>query len=316
MPNRFLYYKRKNDASFGGGILICILWVGLLHLTVIITKTLHSCGGSIICFQVCNFSVYKIPIWMSISAVGAGIIFASIRIIAHLYKTQKFLNQLSIVNSLPLGLTVNFPTNLIYVFQNDAICWAFSAGVFLPRIYLSTGLIQLMTREEIQAVLRHEVYHCRRFDTLRNLVINFLNDSMFFLPVCRNLKRNFQISSEKAADQFAIFCGSSPLELSKALIKLSRVRNQVQKFIFVSISQGDLIDRIETVINSDTERESNNGTERESKFTFSLALSFAFAISISAGVLFTEEWPILNGKECEKICNLNYQPCNEKGNDH
>ena len=38
---------------------------------------------------------------MSIAAVVAGIIFASIRIIAHLYKAQKFLNQLSIVDSLP-----------------------------------------------------------------------------------------------------------------------------------------------------------------------------------------------------------------------
>ena len=161
-----------------------------------------------------------------------------------------------------------------------------------------------MTVEEIQAVLRHEVYHCRRFDTLWNLIIDFLSDSMFFSPVFRNLKRNFQISSEKAADRFAILCGSSPLELSKALIKLFRVRTQVQKSIFVAINQGDLIDRIETLI-------SNNETEKESKFTFSLA------ILIFAGTPFGEEWPIPNEKECEmQVCSLNYQPCYEKGNDH
>ena len=84
-----------------GGVLICILFAGLLQLTVLTTKALHSCGDSIICFQVCNFSAYKIPIWMSIAVVVAGIIFASIRIIAHLYKAQKFLNQLSIIDSLP-----------------------------------------------------------------------------------------------------------------------------------------------------------------------------------------------------------------------
>lgn len=89
-----------------------------------------------------------------------------------------------------------------------------------------------MTVEEIQAVLRHEVYHCRRFDTLWNLIIDFLSDSMFFSPVFRNLKRNFQISSEKAADRFAILCGSSPLELSKALIKLFRGKNPSPKFTF------------------------------------------------------------------------------------
>ena len=310
MRNSVIHHKRKSDANFFGGVLICILFAGLLQLTVVTTKALHSCGDSIICFQVCNFSAYKIPIWMSIAAVVAGIIFASIRIIAHLYKAQKFLNQLSIMDSLPICFSINFPTNRIHVFQNDTICWAFSAGVFLPKIYLSTGLIQLMTVEEIQAVLRHEVYHCRQFDTLRNLIINFLSDSMFFLPVFRNLKRNFQISSEKAADRFAILCGSSPLELSKALIKLFRVRNQVQKTIFVAINQGDLTDRIETLI-------SNNETEKESKFTFSLAFSFALAISIFAGNPFGEEWPIPNEKECEmQVCNLNYQPCYEKGNDH
>ena len=306
----FIHHKRKSDASFWGVIFIFILFAGLLQLTIVTTKTLHSCGDSIICFQVCNFSAYKIPIWMSIAAMVVGIIFATIRVIAHLYKTQKFLSQLSIVNSLPLGLSVNFSTNRIHVFRNDTICWAFSARVFLPRIYLSTGLIQLMTTEEIQAVLRHEVYHCRQFDTLKNLIINFLSDSMFFLPVFRNLKRNFQVSSEKAADRFAILCGSSSLELSKALIKLFRIRNQVQKSISVAINQGDLTDRIETLI-------SNNETEKESKFTFSLAFSFALAISIFAGNPFGEEWPIPNEKECEmQVCNLNYQPCYEKGNDH
>ena len=304
-----VHHRKKNNAGFLC-VLNFILLFGLLLLTVVTTKTLHSCGGSIVCFQVCNFSAYKIPIWMSIAVVVAGIIFASIRIIAHLYKAQKFLNQLSIIDSPPICFSINFPTNRIHVFQNDIICWAFSAGVFLPQIYLSTGLIQLMTMEEIQAVLRHEVYHCRQFDTLRNLIINFLSDSMFFLPVFRNLKRNFQVSSEKAADRFAILCGSSPLELSKALIKLFRVRTQVQKSIFVAINQGDLTDRIETLI-------SNNETEKESKFTFSLAFSFALAISIFAGIPFGEEWPIPNEKECEmQVCNLNYQPCYEKGNDH
>jgi hypothetical protein len=80
--------------------------------------------------------------------------------------------------------------------------------------------------------------------------------------------------------------------------------------MFVSVNQGDLIDRIESLINS-------NETEKESKFTFSLALSFAFAISISAGVLFSEERPILNEKECEtEFCNFNYRSCYQKGNSH
>ena len=304
-----VHHRKKNNAGFLC-VLNFILLFGLLLLTVVTTKTLHSCGGSIVCFQVCNFSVYKIPIWMGLLVVASGIIFSSIRVLVNLCKLQKFLKQLSILDSPPACFSASFPINRILVFQNEVVCWAFSAGLFRPKIYLSTGLIQLMTVEEIQAVLRHEVYHCRQFDTLRNLIINFLSDSMFFLPVFRNLKRNFQVSSEKAADRFAILCGSSPLEFSKALIKLFRVRNQVQKTILVAINQGDLTDRIETLI-------SNNDTEKESKFTFSLAFSFSLAISIFAGTPFGEEWPISNEKECEmQVCNLNYQPCYEKGNDH
>ena len=228
-----VHHIKKNNAGLLC-VLIFILFCGLLLLTVATTKTLHSCGGSIVCFQVCNFSVYKIPIWMSLLIVASGIIFASIRVLVDLFKTQRFLKQLSILGSLPVCFSASFPTNRILVFQNDVVCWAFSAGVFRPKIYLSTGLIQLMTVKEIQAILKHEEYHCRQFDPLRNLIINFLSDSMFFFPVFRRLQRSFQVSSEKAADQFAICCGSSPLELSEALIKLFRARNQVQKFIFVS----------------------------------------------------------------------------------
>ena len=313
-----VHHRKKNNAGFLC-VLNFILLFGLLLLTVVTTKTLHSCGGSIVCFQVCNFSAYKIPIWMGLLVVVSGIIFSSIRVLVDLCKLQKFLKQLSILDSPPACFSASFPINRILVFQNEVVCWAFSAGLFRPKIYLSTGLIQLMTVEEIQAILKHEEYHCRQFDPLRNLIINFLSDSMFFLPACRRLQRNFQISSEKAADQFAICYGSSPLELSKALIKLFRARNQVQKFIFVSFSQGNLVDRIETLINNDTEIKSNtnNSTDTESKFTFSLALSFVFAVSISAGTLFWQEELSLSEKECEiRFCNLSYQPCHSKGDHH
>ena len=313
-----VHHIKKNNAGLLC-VLIFILFCGLLLLTVATTKTLHSCGGSIVCFQVCNFSVYKIPIWMSLLIVASGIIFASIRVLVDLFKTQRFLKQLSILGSLPVCFSASFPTNRILVFQNDFVCWAFSAGVFRPKIYLSTGLIQLMTVKEIQAILKHEEYHCRQFDPLRNLIINFLSDSMFFFPVFRRLQRSFQVSSEKAADQFAICCGSSPLELSEALIKLFRARNQVQKFIFVSFSQCNLVDRIQTLINNDTEIKSNtnNSTDTKSKFTFSLALSFVFAVSISVGILFWQEDLSLSEKECEiRFCNLNYQLCHSKRDHH
>jgi hypothetical protein len=81
---------------------------------------------------------------------------------------------------------------------------AFCAGLRRPRIFLSTGALRLLSREELSAVLAHEGYHAKRRDPARLLVLRVLRDALFFLPVLRDTERRYAALAEVAADEAAV----------------------------------------------------------------------------------------------------------------
>ncbi len=81
---------------------------------------------------------------------------------------------------------------------------AFCAGLLRPRIYLSSGASELLSRAELRAVLAHEAHHARRRDPLRMLALAVLADALFFLPALRSLSRRYAELAELAADEAAL----------------------------------------------------------------------------------------------------------------
>lgn len=81
---------------------------------------------------------------------------------------------------------------------------AFCSGVLRPRIHVTTGLLQVLSGPELEAVLRHEGHHCQhRHPLLRALLIG-TRDVMFFLPVVGWLAERILDDAELAADRAAI----------------------------------------------------------------------------------------------------------------
>ena len=57
---------------------------------------------------------------------------------------------------------------LVYVnVVNDSSPEAFCAGFLRPRVYVSRGAVELLTPDELRAVLQHEHHHWRMRDPLR-----------------------------------------------------------------------------------------------------------------------------------------------------
>lgn len=97
---------------------------------------------------------------------------------------------------------------------------AFCLGFWRPRIWLTAGLVDLLTDEELIAVLTHEVAHCRQRDPLRLLLSRALTSAFFFLPLVSDLAKLAELQQEVAADQAAIIHLSNDLPLLCALQKL------------------------------------------------------------------------------------------------
>jgi len=90
----------------------------------------------------------------------------------------------------------------------DARPQAFCAGLVRPRIYLSTGALNVLDHRELDAVLAHEAHHAARRDPLRLLLARVLRDALFFLPIMRHVADRYGALAEMAADEAAVrHCG-------------------------------------------------------------------------------------------------------------
>jgi hypothetical protein len=108
----------------------------------------------------------------------------------------------------------------VFVVQS-AEPFAFCYGFFQPRICLSSGLVELLSPHQLEAVLLHEDHHRRKYHPLRILFIEALSNMLFFLPVVREWGEISKVRLELAADGYAISKAGKPA-LAGALHRLLR----------------------------------------------------------------------------------------------
>jgi len=99
---------------------------------------------------------------------------------------------------------------------------AFTVGLWRPQIVVSEGIIARLSEAELRGVLFHERSHAHRRDPLRLLVVRFLADALWFLPVARSLARDFVDAVEESADDWAVEATRQPVELASALVKAAK----------------------------------------------------------------------------------------------
>ena len=81
---------------------------------------------------------------------------------------------------------------------------AFCAGVWRPRLYISTAAVAGLHADELDAVLAHELAHARRRDPLRGLLSRAGADVLFFVPIARWWHEHRAVTAELAADRAAV----------------------------------------------------------------------------------------------------------------
>ena len=99
--------------------------------------------------------------------------------------------------------------------------FSFAYGALTPRVAVSRGLLEVASREELDAVLEHERYHVRNLDPLKVLLARALPAAFFYLPAFRSLNERYVAGRELAADRRAVErWGRKPL--AGALFKVVR----------------------------------------------------------------------------------------------
>jgi hypothetical protein len=85
---------------------------------------------------------------------------------------------------------------------------AFCAGYARPRVYISQAALDLLSEDELDAVLAHEHHHRRVRDPLRLACGRILSQALFFVPALRALFRRYAELAELNADGAAVRAGA------------------------------------------------------------------------------------------------------------
>jgi Zn-dependent protease with chaperone function len=102
---------------------------------------------------------------------------------------------------------------------------AFTTGLLFPRIYITSTLLELLSHDEIMAVLCHEWAHVLRRDNLWNWLVRLLRDVVWFLPGGHIAWRQMVASQDEACDALAATMTRQPLALARALVKIAGAWN-------------------------------------------------------------------------------------------
>ena len=97
---------------------------------------------------------------------------------------------------------------------------AITVGYFSPRILVSTGLLDALDDQEIEAVLHHEAAHVANRDPLRTFLSDACRTALPFIPIVRFAASQFDVKKELEADATAIKMMGSPAPLASALAKV------------------------------------------------------------------------------------------------
>jgi Zn-dependent protease with chaperone function len=91
-------------------------------------------------------------------------------------------------------------------------------GMRKPRVLVSDSTLELLTADELEVALKHELAHIRSYDNLKKLVFRFCP-----FPGMAPLEAAWSQAAELAADDAAILNVNDALNLAAALVKLSRL---------------------------------------------------------------------------------------------
>jgi beta-lactamase regulating signal transducer with metallopeptidase domain len=132
---------------------------------------------------------------------------------------------------------------------SDRVISPMVMGVWQATVILPVSTILHLTREELEAVLAHELGHVRRWDYACNLLQTALETLLFFHPAVWWLSGTVRDRREVCCDEIAVRSCSDPVIYAQTLLRLEEQKTrEMELAVALKGRKGSLLRRVENVL--------------------------------------------------------------------
>lgn len=192
---------------------VIIIAAGFKKVSALSSAVLTWCRSVVVDLCLPYAPFFKTVIFFSATAIILiGVLYALIKGGCGLISSWRA------VKKLPLSKT----RGRVALIKDDTVSTAFTHGLLRPKIYISTGLLKGLSREEVKSVMLHEIHHSREKDPLKFFAFTLVKDAFFYLPLSAWLLKELLKLKEKSADDNVVEKTKDPLSLASALVRVAR----------------------------------------------------------------------------------------------
>ena len=162
-----------------------------------------------------HMTVFKWLSWHGITLM-IGVTFSSYIIVKKMIQLNKHQHDLKSLTA----LSIHFDVKVQEIEMPEVI--AFTTGFSKKMCFISSGMIQELTHDELTVVIKHEKEHAKNSDPLKKWVFSIFAD--FFIPSLANrLKLHMTLAMEQLADDAVIDDELTSEFIASTLIKVTRL---------------------------------------------------------------------------------------------
>ncbi len=148
----------------------------------------------------------------------------------------------------------------VSIYLSSSIKCPLTLGFFKPVILVPFAAVNHLTKEQMEAVLLHEMAHIKRYDYLLNLIQSFIEKIFFFNIFLRMIQDIIEHERENACDDFVLQFKYNAFHYAEALLKLGRLQT-MSSFAMASSGkkENSLLIRIKRLIHRNSYQNINFG---------------------------------------------------------
>lgn len=139
----------------------------------------------------------------------------------------------------------------IKIYISNLITSPLTIGFLKPVILVPLASINLLSTQQMEAVLLHELAHIKRLDYLLNLLLSFIEVILFFNPFTNLISIQIQNERENACDDWVLQFKYNSTLYAEALLKLAVLHNNISSLSLYAIhKKNNVVSRVRRMTNN------------------------------------------------------------------